>query len=73
MKDVTLKILNEIYYKTARGDFITLDELETEFAMNGSSLRAYLEDLKLELLVVEHEEGFQVSRQGLHYCRSIWG
>jgi DNA-binding GntR family transcriptional regulator len=67
------KILNQIYYKTAAGDFITMDELETEFGMSGSLLRPCLEDLKNEILVVEHEEGFQVSRQGIHYCQRIWG
>jgi hypothetical protein len=73
MDALTGKILNQIYYKTAGGDFITMDELETEFGMSGSRLRPSLEDLKNGILVVEHEEGFQISRQGLHYCQGIWG
>ncbi len=65
-------ILNHIYYRTAGGEFITMYELETEFGMTGYDLRPVLEDLKNEQMLVEHPEGFQVSVNGLNYCRSIW-
>jgi hypothetical protein len=49
-----------------------MDALETEFALTGTQLRAILEDLKDEILVVEHDEGFQVSQPGMNYCRTQW-
>jgi len=35
-------------------------------------LRSMLEDLKSGLLIYEHPEGFQVSAEGMHYCKSRW-
>ena len=69
MKDF---ILSEIYFKTATGDFITMGELETLSGSTGEKLRPLLEDLKEERLIVEHQEGFQVSRHGLIICRTKW-
>ncbi|PKL39130.1 MAG: hypothetical protein CVV44_09705 [Spirochaetae bacterium HGW-Spirochaetae-1] len=72
MKQQTRDILNYIYHKTNHGFFVTMDALETEFALTGTQLRAILEDLKDEILVVEHDEGFQVSQPGMNYCRTQW-
>ncbi len=65
-------LLSDIYSKTARGGFVTLDQMETLYGASGSRLRPLLEDLKEEGMIVEHEEGFQVSRPGIDYCRSRW-
>jgi predicted transcriptional regulator len=71
-RDLTLNILHDVYHATSGGGFITMDELETLHGRSGSQLRPSLEDLKEDGLIVEHEEGFQVSRQGRTYCRSMW-
>ena len=49
-----------------------MDSLETLHGRSGSQLRPGLEDLKEAGLIVEHEEGFQVSLQGKAFCRSRW-
>ncbi|HOO71454.1 MAG TPA: hypothetical protein PK926_06805 [Spirochaetota bacterium] len=73
MKDNrTINLLGDIYNRTRDGSFMTLDELETDQGKSGSQLRPMLEDLKEEGLIVEHEEGFQVSRPGVDFCRSRW-
>ena len=65
-------ILYEIYHRAGRGGFITLYELETETGLSGTVLRSMLEDLKSELMIYEHPEGFQVSSEGMHYCKTKW-
>ncbi len=65
-------ILQEIFNKAGTDKFITLYELETETGLSGSDLRPLLEDLKEESLVIEHSEGFQISENGLHFCKSRW-
>ena len=65
-------LLNEIFHRTEKGDFVTMDELETEFGLSGSDLRPMLEDLKEARVVVEHHEGFQVTPHGITECRSRW-
>jgi len=67
-----LDILNEINHKTRNGTFITLDGLEVTFGLSGSELRPFLEDLKEEILIVEHTEGFQVSDNGRHFSNTRW-
>ncbi len=70
--DIALNILHDIYHETSSGGFITMDSLETLHGRSGSQLRPGLEDLKEAGLIVEHEEGFQVSFQGKAFCRSRW-
>ena len=65
-------ILHEIYHRAGTQRFITLYALEIETGLSGGELRPILEDLKEELLIVEHPEGFQVSDKGSHYCKSRW-
>jgi len=65
-------ILHEIFHRAGTGKFINLYELETEAGLTGSQLRPMLEDLKEENLIVEHEEGFQVSANGSHFCKRRW-
>lgn len=66
------EILSEIYSRAGNKNFITMYELETETGLSGKDIRALVEDLKEELLIVEHPEGFQVSDNGMHYCRTRW-
>lgn len=70
--DALYDVLNKVYSVTEYGGFVDMDTLETEFGLSGSKLRPLLEDLKAKLFVVEHEEGFQITKQGLHHCKSIW-
>ncbi len=72
MNDEQLKLLNEIYHETADGRFTTMYALETITGLTGAALRPLLEDLKDARVIVEHEEGFQVSRHGLIVCRTRW-
>lgn len=72
MTENQLSILNEVYFKTNNGDFINIGELETLTGFTGSKLRPIMEDLKQEGLIVEHQEGFQLSRHGLTICRTKW-
>lgn len=65
-------ILYEIYHRAGNRGFITLYQLETETGLSGTVLRSMLEDLKSELLIYEHPEGFQVSSEGMHYCKTRW-
>lgn len=67
-----LDLLSEIYSRAGNKKFITMDELETLTGLNGTGLRSLVEDLKDELLVVEHPEGFQVSDNGMHFCKTHW-
>ena len=72
LRDYTLHLLHDIYHDTAGGSFVTLDELETSQGKSGSELRPHLEDLKEAGLINEHEEGFRVSRPGMHFCKTRW-
>jgi hypothetical protein len=72
MKEPLLTILHYIFSKTATGGFIPLYDLEVEFALSGSQLRAILEDLMEAELVVEAPEGFRVSPGGVSFGRSRW-
>lgn len=65
-------ILHEIFHRAGTKKFITLYELETETGLSGAKLRPLLEDLKEEILIVEHPEGFQISENGLHFCKGRW-
>lgn len=67
-----IDILSEIYSRAGNKKFITMDELETETGLSGKEIRAMVEDLKEELLVVEHPEGFQISDNGMHFCKTRW-
>jgi len=67
-----IDILSEIYSKAGNTEFITMYDLETETGLSGSELRPMLEDLKEELLIVEHPEGFQISDNGMHFCKTRW-
>ena len=67
-----LDILSEIYSRAGNKNFITMDELETETGLNGKEIRGMAEDLKEELLIVEHPEGFQISDNGMHFCKTRW-
>jgi len=67
-----LDILSEIYSRAGNKSFITMDELETETGLSGKEIRGMAEDLKEELLIVEHPEGFQVSDNGMHFCKTRW-
>jgi predicted TPR repeat methyltransferase len=65
-------ILHEIFHRAGAEKFITLYELETETGLSGAKLRPMLEDLKEESLMVEHQEGFQISENGMHFCKRRW-
>lgn len=65
-------ILYEIFHRAGTDRFITMYELEVETGMPGSKLRPIIEDLKMERLIVEHPEGFQLSGNGLNQCRTLW-
>lgn len=68
-------ILFFIYNRTQQGfphKFVTLGEIETEFGASGSTLRASLEDLKDDILISEHNPGFQITIDGINYGRSRW-
>ena len=65
-------ILHEIFHRAGSEKFMTLYELETETGLSGAKLRPMLEDLKEESLLVEHPEGFQVSENGMHFCKRRW-
>ena len=67
-----IDILSEIYSRAGNKSFITIDELETETGLSGKEIRGMAEDLKEELLIVEHPEGFQISDNGMHFCKTRW-
>lgn len=67
-----LDILSEIYSRAGNKNFITMNELETETGLSGKEIRGIVEDLKEELLIVEHPEGFQISDNGMHFCKTRW-
>jgi predicted TPR repeat methyltransferase len=65
-------LLHEIFYHAGTEKFITLYDLEIKTGLSGMQLRSLLEDLKDEILIVEHHEGFQVSESGFHFCKRRW-
>lgn len=65
-------ILHEIFHRAGKEKFITLYQLETETGFSGSRLRPMIEDLKEESLIVEHPEGFQLTENGIHFCKRRW-
>ncbi|MCL1865526.1 MAG: hypothetical protein FWF73_06925 [Spirochaetes bacterium] len=65
-------ILHEIFHYAGKEKFITLYELEIKTGLSGSQVRSLLEDLKDEILIVEHPEGFKVSDTGFHFCKRRW-
>ncbi len=67
-----IDILSEIYSKAGDKKFVTMNTLEIETGLSGKDIRALVEDLKEELLIVEHPEGFQVSDNGMHFCKTHW-
>ncbi len=72
MDSITLSLLQFLYHKTQKGGFVSLYNMEIEFAMSGSQLQVYLEDLKESELVVESHEGFQISRKGILFGKTRW-
>lgn len=68
----SLALLQYLYHKTEKGGFISLYTLEVEFAMSGSKLQTYLEDLKESELVVESPDGFQISGRGILFGKTRW-
>ena len=69
--NTTERILQDLFHKTSVNS-VPLGELETEFGLSGSELRPILEDLKDEGLIVEHDEGFQISTHGKNFCCRRW-
>ena len=67
-----IEILHEIFHQAGSGNFITLYEIEILTGVAGGKLRPMLEDLKEESLIVEHPEGFQVSKEGENFCKTRW-
>jgi ribosomal protein S25 len=65
-------LLHEIFHYAGREKFITLYDLEIKTGLSGSLIRPMLEDLKDEILIVEHQEGFQISETGFHFCKTKW-
>ena len=65
-------LLHEIFHHAGIEKFITLYDLEVKTGFSGSQLRSLLEDLKDEILIVEHSEGFQISESGFHFCKKRW-
>lgn len=72
LNDLHHDVLRELFHETGNGDFLTFYQLEIITGMDGVQLRGLLEDLKAGILVMEHPEGFQVSPEGISYCRSRW-
>ncbi len=65
-------ILYEIYHKAGKSGFITMYELELTTGLGATAMRSMLEDLKAGLMIYEHPEGFQVSDEGMNYCKTKW-
>jgi hypothetical protein len=57
---------------TRDGSFATLYELEVKIGIPAWELRSLLEDMKNSILVDEHPEGFQISREGIQKATSRW-
>jgi predicted transcriptional regulator len=67
-----LDILSEIYIKFEKNKFVTMEELIATTGLSSSKIRPFVEDLKEDLLIVEHPEGFQVSNKGITFCKTHW-
>lgn len=72
MTDLHQGVLHYIYHHTTLYSFVTLYELEVAFGKSGFELRGILEDLKERGYVVEAQEGYQITREGIHHGRSRW-
>lgn len=66
------QLLQDIYQKTSRTKYINMDALMLEFGTTEHRLRPILEDLKDNCLIIEHDEGFQISPQGINYSKTRW-
>lgn len=66
------EILQEIFHQAGNKKFITMYEMEILTGYSGAQLRPVLEDLKEETMIVEHREGFQISKKGVHFCKTKW-
>ena len=72
MEKKTQRILQDLYQRNATSPFITMNDFEIELGISGNEIRPLLEDLKEMGLIVEHEEGFQITDNGVNYCQSRW-
>ncbi|MCX7679465.1 MAG: hypothetical protein N2316_09625 [Spirochaetes bacterium] len=72
MNNDRLSLLQYLYNKTEKGGFVSLYTLEVEFAMSGTRLLEYLEDLKEEEFVIESHEGFAISQKGILFSKTRW-
>jgi len=72
MNKTTIDILHYLYYNSSDYDFVSLYQLEVLIGISGGDLRSFLEDLKDQCLVVETDDGFNISRQGRHFGQSRW-
>ena len=72
MQKEALQIMQDLYQKDKRRPFITMSNFEVELGITGNEIRSILEDLKDSGLVVEHEEGFQITRSGINFSQSRW-
>lgn len=72
MEYKTKLILQDLYQKDSDDPFITMTDFEIELGITGNSIRPLLEDLKELGYVVEHEEGFRITPNGINYCQSRW-
>ncbi len=66
------RLLLELYDMTRDGSFASLYELEIKLGIPAWELRSLAEDLKNRILVDEHPEGFQISREGIQHATSRW-
>ncbi len=72
MNIIKLNILQYLFHNTTEHVFTTMYEFEVNFGLSGSELRSLLEDLKDDGFVVENDEGFKISRDGVHFAKSRW-
>ncbi len=72
MQKIAIQILQDLYQKDQSNPFITMSEFEIHHGLTGTEIRSILEDLKDSGLVVEHEEGFQITFTGINYSKTKW-
>jgi len=72
MDSTSLSILHHIFNKTKDGGFLSMYELEIEFGAEGSDLQPVLEDLKEGELIIETDEKYQISDNGINFGKTRW-
>ena len=72
MDSTSLSILHYIFSKTRDGGFLSLYELEIEFGITGSDLQPVIEDLKEGEQIIETDERYQISDNGINFGKSKW-